>query len=274
MRKHRLILSVAAWAATACLMGCATTKPTGPVPEPELLMAEQATQKVTLDSLEVRADWELQNPTPTPAAVEAIDWRFEVDGMDTVTRTETPNANTAPGQSSEGAIVAKMVLVPDKSSAGATPRVIRFHLYATFKIRTATGLDEYESAWHGELLAPRQLEVAAFAGAARYEGSSYEMNVNLDLTNPNAFPMSVGEFSYSLFIDEVDLGGGQLFTERSLAPGATMQFDVGRVLDKTKNADVIKRLQGRQQIPFRIETKVLVAGESYNRPVFGTMDFD
>ena len=274
MRERHFLFTLSICVSLLSMLACATTKPTGPAPEPELLMSEQATQAVDLGSLQVRADWELQNPTAVPASVESIDWRFEVDGMETLTQTDSPSGSAAPGQSIEGAIIARTNLTPDESSPGATPRVLHFHLYATFKVRTPTGLDEYESAWHGELLAPRELEVAAFAGAARYGGTSYEMNVNLDLTNPNAFPMQVGEFSYSLFIDEVDLGGGNLFTDREIAPGATMQFDVGRVLDKTKYGNVISQLRGRQKIPFRIETSVLVAGESYKRPIFGTIDFD
>ena len=237
-------------------------------------MSENASQKVDLDGLEVSADWELNNPTATAAAVESIDWTFEVEGLAPISQTDTPNASAAAGQSTQGAITASIALTPDESTPGATPRVLRFHLRATFKVRTVTGLEEYESAWHGELLAPKKLEVAAFAGAARYGGSSYEMTVNVDLTNPNSFPMRVGEFSYLLFVDEVSLGGGNLFSDREIAPGATMQFDVGRVLDKTKYGAVLTQLRGRQKIPFRIDTNVLIAAQLYTRPVFGTMDFE
>jgi len=69
MKKIQFLCSAAMSLALLCTLACATTKPTGPAPEPELLMSENASQKVDLGGLEVSADWELNNPTTTAAAI-------------------------------------------------------------------------------------------------------------------------------------------------------------------------------------------------------------
>lgn len=258
---------------SACLLGaCATTQPQGPQPEVALYGDENSAHEVSLAGLETSYGWELENPTAQNATVRSIRWNFKMG--DILREGEVANAGTAqPTSNVSGKLSVKIPLVPAENNGG-TPVVLRYHLKATFVVESMAGAEEMELSWHGELLAPRQPSVTAMAGAARFDTGTWEITVNIDLTNPNSFPMAVDNFSYRLFLDDVDLGDGNLLTERSLDTGATMQFDVARILQKKTHRAVLSQIGGRSKIPFRLDTQLTIAGKELSLPVHGNLEFD
>ena len=254
------------------LAACATTKPTGPVPEVELYGDEKPTQQVSLTQLDTSYGWELQNPTTAGASVSAIRWKFKMG--DHIQEGEIKDAgNTAPGGTVTGKLEVAAPMAPAESTGG-TPVVLRYRMQATFVIDSAAGSEEMNLSWVGELLAPRQPSVTAMAGAGRYSSGTWELTVNIDLTNPNSFGMNIEDFSYQLFLDETELEGGQLLTNREIGAGATMQFDVGRILKRATHKAILDQIQGRPKVPFQLKASVTIQGEKLTIPVYGNLEFN
>ena len=254
------------------LVACATTKPSGPTPEVELYGDETPTQNVSLTKLATSYGWELQNPTQAGATVRSIRWNFKMG--DHVQDGElTDVATTVAGGKTTGKLEVTAPLTPQENTGG-TPIVLKYRMKATYVIESSAGSEEMELSWVGELLAPRQPGVTAMAGAGRYSSGSWELSVNIDLTNPNSFPMNIEDFSYQLFLDEHELEGGNLITDRKIAGGATMQFDVGRNLKKSTHKEVLDQMRGRPKIPFRLDAALTIQGEKLTIPVYGNLEFN
>jgi len=254
------------------LAACATTKPSGPVPEVALFGDEKPTQEVSLNELATSYGWELQNPTSKGATVRSIRWKFKMG--DEIQEGEINDAGlAAAGGATTGALKIKSVMIPNAVSGG-TPIVLRYRMQATFIVESAAGSEEMELSWLGELLAPQQPAVTAMAGAARYDTGTWEITINIDLTNHNSFDMEIDDFSYQLFLDDVDLEGGNLVTKRHIEAGATMQFDVGRILKKKTHKAVLAQIRNRPKIPFRLDASLTVDGEQITLPVYGNLEFD
>ncbi|MBT6179836.1 MAG: hypothetical protein HOI23_21525 [Deltaproteobacteria bacterium] len=269
LKKNFLIVNLPLFLALAA---CATTKPTGPVPEVELYGDEKPTQQVTLTELATSYGWELQNPTAVGASVSAIRWKFKM-GEHIQEGEITDAGTTAAGGTATGKLEVSAPMTPEPSTGG-TPTVLRYRMQATFVIESAAGSEEMNLNWVGELLAPRQPGVTAMAGAGRYSSGTWELTVNIDLTNPNSFEMNIEDFSYQLFLDETELEGGQLVTNRKIGSGATMQFDVGRILKRATHKAVLDQIQGRPKVPFRLNAALTVQGEKLSIPVYGNLEFN
>lgn len=254
------------------LAACATTKPSGPVPEVELYGDEKPTQQVSLSQLDTSYGWELQNPTAAGATVRAIRWNFKM-GEHTQEGEINDAGTTGAGGTSTGKLEVTAPMAPAESTGG-TPTVLRYRMQATFVIESAAGSEEMNLSWVGELLAPRQPGVTAMASAGRYSTGTWELTVNIDLTNPNSFGMKIEDFSYQLFLDETELEGGQLITNQTIGAGATMQFDVGRILKRATHKAVLDQIHGRPKVPFRLNADVTVHGEKITIPVYGNLEFN
>lgn len=254
------------------LAACATTKPSGPVPEVELYGDEKPTQQVSLSQLDTSYGWELQNPTAAGATVRAIRWKFKMG--EHIQEGEINDAgSTVAGGTATGKLEVAAPMAAAESNGG-TPTVLRYRMQATFVIESAAGSEEMNLNWVGELLAPRQPGVTAMAGAGRYSSGTWELTVNIDLTNPNSFGMKIEDFSYQLFLDEAELEGGQLVTNKTIGAGATMQFDVGRILKRATHKAILDQIQGRPKVPFRLNADLTIEGEKITIPVYGNLEFN
>ena len=185
----------------------------------------------------------------------------------------TDAGSVAAGGSTTGELKVNAPLNPQENTGG-TPVVLKYRMKATYVIESSAGSEEMELSWVGELLAPRQPGVTAMAGAGRYSSGTLELSVNIDLTNPNSFPMNIEDFSYQLFLDDNELEGGNLLQNRKIAGGATMQFDVGRNLKTATHKKILDQMRGRPKIPFRLDAALIIQGETLTIPVYGNLEFN
>ena len=242
------------------------------MPEVELYGDERPTQDVSLTKVATSYGWELQNPTAAGATVKSIQWDFKM-GEHTQQGEITDAGTIAAGGTTTGKLEVTAPLAPQENSGG-TPTVVKYRMKANYVIESAAGSEEMSLSWVGEFLAPRQPGVSAMAGAGRYSSGTWELSVNIDLTNPNSFAMNIEDFSYQLFLDDNELEGGNLLTDRKIAGGATMQFDVGRNLKKATHKDILDQMRGRPKIPFRLDALLTIQGEKLTIPVYGNLEFN
>lgn len=91
-----------------------------------------------------------------------------------------------------------------------------------------------------------------------------QLETRFEITNPNAFGISLGALDYQLSVNEADVLGGRQSQGASLAAGEATEVTLPLSLNFAETIELVSGLRGREKLDYRID-----AGMSVNIPVAG-----
>ncbi len=115
-----------------------------------------------------------------------------------------------------------------------------------------------ETAWQDPEFRVLSSELTALTPTAA------QLETRFEITNPNAFGISLGALDYQLSVNESDVLGGRQSEGASLAAGAATEITLPLSLDFAETIELVSELRGREKLDYRID-----AGMSVNIPVAG-----
>jgi len=270
-----LSLRIPFLAAILFCIGCASTSTSQATPQVEIL-TKSLKETPELNQLKVDLPWDLENPTGAPATVDAIAWSFEIEGQPTVSGVEAIGQTIAPNTTDTFSteLVIPIASGQDALHSDTQNSLWRYRLSAVFQMKTQSGTEEIEASWNGELFPPQPPKVSVYAEGARYNHGAYELNFYVTVENPNSFGLHLGGITYQLAVDGTEIHKGTLGTNRSMGPGAGLEFELSKTVGKQQYQDLAKRLRGRSAIPYLFDSNVVAAGLQFSNPIEGELNFE
>ena len=256
-------------------IGCASTGPSQAVPQVEIV-TKALKETPELNQLKVEIPWDFENPTGLPATVDAIAWTFEIEGQPSTTGIEAIGQTIAPKTTDTFSTELAIPLASGEEALHSDTHnnLWRYRLTAVFQMKTQTGTEEIEAFWNGELFPPQPPKVSVYAEGARYNHGAYELNFYVTIENPNSFGLHLGGVTYQLAVDGTEIHKGTLGTNRSMGPGAGLEFELSKTVGKQEYKDLAKRLRGRSAIPYLFDSNVAAAGLRFAKPIEGELNFE
>jgi len=228
--RHARIAAVALLA----LVGCAQVgKMIGAgLEKPRLTFVSVTPQELDLEGATLVVRYRVENPNAVSLEVATLDYRLDVEGRQALTGSQRAGLRLPSRGTAELAIPVRLryAAVHDFLRTVFTKAEVAFHLEGTAGVQTPVGVLEIPFSCTGKVPAPR-LPHVALAGAtihsASFDGLSFDLQ--LDVSNPNAFALPAASLGYAL-----QLGDRQVLTAAAQAIAAVPAKGKTRVVVPVK----------------------------------------
>jgi len=200
MRPHRL---AAPFALALAFAGCADAlKMIGaPLEKPRLVFVGWEPRELDLESATILLKWQVENPNAVGLKLATLDYRLELEGKQAVAGAaqsgiSLPARGKAP---LELPVRVRFADVAGVVEAIAKKDTLGWRASGAAGIDTGMGTLEVPFSVEGKLPAPR-LPRLSIAGLSVHgiSLSGLTVDVKVELSNPNAFPLPLGALSYGL----------------------------------------------------------------------------
>lgn len=228
--RHARIAAAALLALTGCaevgkVIGAALEKP-------RLVFLSFTPQELDLEGATLLLRYRVENPNAVGLEVATLDYRLDVDGRQALTGSQRSGLKLPSRGTAELAIPVRLryAAVHDFLRTVFTKEEVAFHLEGTAGVETGVGVLQIPFSYTGKVPAPRLPHVtlaAATIHAASFDGLSFDLQ--LDVANPNAFPLPVASLAYAL-----RLGDRQVLTAAAQAIAAVPAKGKTRVVVPVK----------------------------------------
>ncbi len=236
----RSLLRIVGVAVLATAAGCASR---GPL-QLHVVGVTSRVVSADLESVDLAFDVEVRNDSPEPVNTPTFRYRLLVRGAQVASGDGVPGLDI-PG-SGPGTVTLPVRIdlrglreaVKDIGEA----REAEYDLTATFVVPFLGMTLEFPIALKGSLpllRAPRLEVVGLETSEVSLEGVL--VTVKSDLTNPNAFPVSVDDLGYELLLGETHAGDLKLATAGTVGPGETRRVDLRC---RVSGMDIIRKILG------------------------------
>lgn len=254
--------------------GCASTKPVAKPGEVELLAYDGRVTEEAIDHMRLAFPWELKNGTATDAKVDAVEWTLSIEGAELLSGTTPFDVRAAAGATASGVleIDAEFPSTDESFTARAEKQVLPYGLNAVFKVSQGDATENYLNEWTGEVYAPKKPKLAVQPQAARYE-ETVELNIVVSVHNGNAFPITLEQLAFTVFVMDTEIFQGTVGQGNQLAPNTEASFDVNRWIGRDDLHDLAKKLAKTKSFPYRVEAELRLDGLSFPQTLTGDITF-
>lgn len=272
---HRAPLAALVTTAVATLvLACAGPQKAQRAVELDVLTYDARIVAEAIDAMRVAFPWELANPTGSAATVKRIEWQLTVEGNDAQTGVAEPDALADKGSSAKAELE---VTIPfstaaEALAARASKTTLPYTLKGAFTVATASGDEQFEAEWSGDVFAPKAPVVEVQAQAARYEQTA-ELTFQLVLKNPNNFAIRVSELGYRVTVESVEILSGAVAQNTEIPAAAETRYDLSRWVGREDLLELAKKLSTMKSFKYAVAPTLRVGETNFATPIEGELRF-